>query len=298
MEVRIPLDTSHRGAWEPVEVAVEARDLPGFCVAAVALPCPGILRVLPEAREIPVSAIAAGSGGEGRLHAPLRRRSEELFETRRYVPGDDPRRINWKLFARWNELLVRIGEEVPPPQSKVLCYLYTGPASPRGATGGSAGGRGARDAALDRAVSTFAGVCRVLARRGVDVIYGYGGVEQRGSLGRTGEREFLAELAGVDWDAGARPERAAENTVPARVPALVVAPQETAGVEDLVSELRRRHTGVETYFVPADDANAATPPPLWERLLFRPQPGRPQHGGDRAARAGTGILHRSAGGAR
>jgi hypothetical protein len=130
------------------------------------------------------------------------------------------------------------------------------------------------------------------------VIYGYGGVEQRGSLGRTGEREFLAELSGVDWDADARPRPAAERTAPARVPALVVAPQESAGVEELVSELRRRHSGVQTYFVPAVDTDAGTRSPLWERLLFRRRRARPHTAEEHVIRTGACIVHEGAGGVR
>ena len=51
------------------------------------------------------------------------RRSEDLHETRLYQPGDDPRRVNWKVYAHSGELAVREGELLPPPKSEYALII-------------------------------------------------------------------------------------------------------------------------------------------------------------------------------
>jgi hypothetical protein len=41
------------------------------------------------------------------------------------VPGDDPRRINWKLYGHSGGLFVRDGEREPPPQSNIIIFIDT-----------------------------------------------------------------------------------------------------------------------------------------------------------------------------
>jgi hypothetical protein len=52
-------------------------------------------------------------------------KGENLVDHRPYVPGDDPRRINWKLFSHARELFVRDEERTPPFHSSVLLFLDT-----------------------------------------------------------------------------------------------------------------------------------------------------------------------------
>jgi uncharacterized protein (DUF58 family) len=70
---------------------------------------------IPEKRE---------SGGDSQQQ-DTRRRTDNLIDHRPYVPGDDPRRINWKLYghAPSSELFVREGEQEPPPQSRLLILV-------------------------------------------------------------------------------------------------------------------------------------------------------------------------------
>jgi uncharacterized protein (DUF58 family) len=275
--VEIPLDTGRRGVYALTGASIVARDLLGFCSAPVPVPASGMLTVLPNAVETPVAATVATAGGEHRVHAAHRRRSEELFETRRYVPGDDPRKINWKLFARWNELLVRIGEEVPPPRSRVLCYLLTGAAparreAPTMSVVPRRGGRGDAENTLDAAVDTFAGVCRYLARRGIDVTYGFGGVPSRGVTGAERDREFLSELAGADWDGGELPPASRFEGEGGRRPVILVVPEETARTAEAVRRLSTHARVVDTVAARAAAAASDGDVPWWRRLLFREAP--------------------------
>ncbi|ULQ61167.1 DUF58 domain-containing protein [Brucepastera parasyntrophica] len=51
--------------------------------------------------------------------------SEELYEIRPYFPGDDPRKINWKVFAHIGDISIRKGELLPPPSSEYFFLLYS-----------------------------------------------------------------------------------------------------------------------------------------------------------------------------
>ena len=80
-----------------------------------------------------VSPLAAGEtvpirakGGESeRMDSPPVERTDELIDHRPYVPGDDPRRINWKLFSHGGELFIRQGEREPPPHSNITILIDT-----------------------------------------------------------------------------------------------------------------------------------------------------------------------------
>ncbi|MDR1575626.1 MAG: DUF58 domain-containing protein [Treponema sp.] len=52
-------------------------------------------------------------------------RGGNLIDHRPYVPGDDPRRINWKLYSHGGELFVRENEQEPPPHSNILILIDT-----------------------------------------------------------------------------------------------------------------------------------------------------------------------------
>lgn len=68
---------------------------------------------------------SAGSAARMRQGRSLRR-NELLIESRPYHPGDDLRRLNWKALARTDELLVRIGEEIPPARRWVALVCDPG----------------------------------------------------------------------------------------------------------------------------------------------------------------------------
>ncbi|MFP4010531.1 MAG: DUF58 domain-containing protein [Spirochaetaceae bacterium] len=266
--------TQRRGRYRLERLEAVAADLFGFCRAPVPMPASGTLTVVPDPVDARVTLRASGAGGEQRIHTVTRHRSDELFETRRYVPGDDPRRINWKLFAHWNEMLVRIGEEVPPPRSRLMCYLYTGPAPP-GVRGPAV--KGARAPAaerrLDEAVSVYAGVCRSLVRQGAAVTYGFGGTASRGTISAGGVDELLTDLAGADWDEGRLP---GGEQFSRRLPMVLVLPARTPGVEELLAAVQRYTRVVETIVAEADAGDAGEPRPLWRRLLLTGGPDEAQ----------------------
>ena len=82
------------------------------------------LLVCPQPAMEPLSP-EANTGGMERPAEFQLRRSDNLIDHRPYIPGDDPRRINWKLFGHGNELFVREGESEPPPHSNILILIDT-----------------------------------------------------------------------------------------------------------------------------------------------------------------------------
>jgi hypothetical protein len=79
-----------------------------------------------------VSPLAAGesiparaNSGETDREGPPLERADDLIDHRPYVPGDDPRRINWKLYSHGGELFVRQGEREPPPHSNLTLLIDT-----------------------------------------------------------------------------------------------------------------------------------------------------------------------------
>ena len=52
-------------------------------------------------------------------------RTDNLIDHRPYVPGDDPRRINWKLFGHAGDLFVRDDEREKPPRSNIAILVDT-----------------------------------------------------------------------------------------------------------------------------------------------------------------------------
>ena len=80
------------------------------------------LLAAPSAAPQPLAANAS-SGESNRCPETTFQRTDILIEHRPYVPGDDPRRINWKLFSHGGELFIREGEREPPPHSNITILV-------------------------------------------------------------------------------------------------------------------------------------------------------------------------------
>jgi uncharacterized protein (DUF58 family) len=84
------------------------------------------LLAAPRAAEELISLPIRSGGTEQRIE-PHYRKTEDLTDHRPYVPGDDPRRINWKLYGHGpsGELFVREGESEPPPHARLILLVDT-----------------------------------------------------------------------------------------------------------------------------------------------------------------------------
>lgn len=134
-----------RGVYR-VFMILHGRDALGLFSSSLVLPGEGGLTVFPPAVSPREGPELPSLGGGGPAEQRSLRRSEELFDLRKYQPGDDPRRVHWKLFAHLEELFIRQGEEEPPPSGEYPVFLDLsrfGPATPdRRKSAGSAPGRG------------------------------------------------------------------------------------------------------------------------------------------------------------
>lgn len=187
----LPFSPQLRGHYRSSAARLEVRDLLGITRAAVALRIEESLRVYPAVHDMPLRPPHPEQGGEEHRRRSLKRRSEELLEVRKYFPGDDIRRVHWKLFAHSNELFLRTGEEAPPPESRYLVLLDTGP-SP-----GLPGELAAHY--LDALIEACASCVLALAREGKEVLFAVtdAGVPQ--PITPEKREEFLAQLSGAWW---------------------------------------------------------------------------------------------------
>jgi len=125
-----------RGTYIASNPHLEIRDYAGFFSLTIPFPGTNItapLVVLPARIKDTTPALPPGKTGRTRGKSSYKR-SEDLYETRSYQPGDDPRKINWKIFAHTGELSIRQGELLPPPADEYVFLLYTGipmPPTPR-----------------------------------------------------------------------------------------------------------------------------------------------------------------------
>jgi uncharacterized protein (DUF58 family) len=129
-----------RGAYYSDYDLIVIRDAPGFFEFAIPLSgdlfgfntqsaakrqdAKPRLLVSPARVEAPFPVIIPSGGAEHRTENPCRR-TDDLTDHRPYVPGDDPRRINWKLYSHGTGLFVREGEPEPPPRSRLLILVDT-----------------------------------------------------------------------------------------------------------------------------------------------------------------------------
>jgi Uncharacterized conserved protein (some members contain a von Willebrand factor type A (vWA) domain) len=126
-EIHHAFDLPPRGIYHPEKSAIIIKDFSAFFKFAIALPesmNPNPLEVFPEPEEpgyIPLPSGQTGiSQGKSTFH-----RSDELYETRPYMPGDDPRKINWKVSAHTGNHILREGELLPPPSAEYVFIFNT-----------------------------------------------------------------------------------------------------------------------------------------------------------------------------
>ncbi len=160
------------GFWRSV------RELPGGLETAA----------FPESGPGPVSA-PRGSGGSRSDLSDRRIRGDDRFDSRPYLPGDDPRRLHWKLFARFGDLFVRPGDLSPPPRKTVRILLDT---ERPGYLRGDAG-----EYYLDSLFSAALGYARGLEDRGCEIRFFAPGMPDA-PADPAGRLYWLADLAWGD----------------------------------------------------------------------------------------------------
>jgi hypothetical protein len=145
--------------------------------------------------EHPSALIEPETGGNAATQGDRLKRSDELLETRKYYPGDDVRRLSWKLYAHSGELFLKIGEETPPPHSRLLVLIDTG-VDPLGALSPFLSTEGLADY-LDSLIVSCADFCLSALDRQIEVIISFSGLAAPLSFSVGMEHEFLAACSGV-----------------------------------------------------------------------------------------------------
>ncbi|MGA2766676.1 MAG: DUF58 domain-containing protein [Spirochaetia bacterium] len=192
-EREIPFRTGRRGTYRSSEAVLEVRDVLGFTANRIRPVVSETLTVNPTVKTGQSWRILT-EGDDPAATTSRRRRSEELLEVRKYYPGDDARRLNWKIFAHSGELFLRVGEETPPPQSRLLFVLDTtsNPLVPRQLA----------DDYLDGLVDACASAMAALASERVEVLLCRPGAKDCRAFAEEGRTQLLAALADQWWTEG------------------------------------------------------------------------------------------------
>ncbi|MDR1788684.1 MAG: DUF58 domain-containing protein [Treponema sp.] len=115
-----------RGAYYTGSDLLVIRDAAGFFSLSFKLPRGDAPRLLALPAAVPERLrVTLHSGGTERRAEQSKRRGGDLTDHRPYVPGDDPRRINWKLYSHAGELFVRQEETEPPPHMRLFILVDT-----------------------------------------------------------------------------------------------------------------------------------------------------------------------------
>jgi hypothetical protein len=175
-------------------------DAPGFFRVSLRIAQQENARLLaiphPAEELIPLSLKAGGTERRNEAHY---RKSDEFTDHRPYIPGDDPRRINWKLYshAPLGELFVREGEPEPPPHSRLLILidseadrtLYTLDEARR---------------AVDLLCENALTAALELSGQGMDILIGYAGGKIIGAKDESGPLNVGELAAALAWPAAMR----------------------------------------------------------------------------------------------
>jgi uncharacterized protein (DUF58 family) len=258
-EKTLPFTARCRGAYASAEAILEARDLLGFSVSRLSVPLRESVTVFPSLRAPLELTRFMEQADDSAVYVRSRRRSEELLEARKYYPGDDVRRLNWKVFAHLNELFLRIGEEVPPPESRILFVLdcAANPLVPRALAADY----------LDRLVETCASLIVSLLGRRIDVMLSVPGGRECRSYTEESRAALLAALADAWWtDADWKPE------LPGRrgLHVAVFSSPGSPGLERILSRVRSQGWSVSLFIKGLDPEPPADARRLKE-MLFLPE---------------------------
>jgi uncharacterized protein (DUF58 family) len=157
-----------RGTWRADGFWVLAKDMLGLARGGYWVDAPDEFTVIGDPSSFD-SRVPSGGGGRERRSSNHFRRTDEQLDSRKYLPGDDARRINWKQFGHSGELFTRIGEREPPPKSRFIVLID--PERARGLPEALA------EAYLDRLVALASGCVLALSSAGARVGAAAPGIE-------------------------------------------------------------------------------------------------------------------------
>lgn len=114
----------HRGRYFYKRQYLNIRDFAGFFAALyMQPPCLSAAYTVVQPILSPDKALAPDLRSRAVNALPSQERTHELYESRPYFPGDDPRKIHWKLYAHTQTLSIKLGAFEPPPVKRLTIYI-------------------------------------------------------------------------------------------------------------------------------------------------------------------------------
>jgi hypothetical protein len=229
----IPFTPMARGEYCAPNAQIFIRDFIGFTNSSFSLASKARLTVYPLLKASPGKHPKFEVDGARFEYAPRKKRSDELLEIRKYYPGDDVRKINWKIFARFRELYLRIGEDTSLPEAKLLFIIDP--------TRSSLVPPASSPDYLDLVVERAGSFLLSLLEQGVEVWLSLPGYAKPEILSIERREILLNRLAQIWWQKEYRPV-----PLPAykNLHVLIFAAPGSLGLESLVLSLKK--TGLKT----------------------------------------------------
>ena len=113
-----------RGRYFYKRLYLNIRDFAGFfAVLYMQPPCLSVPYTVVQPALSPQKAVFPDLRSRTVNDLPSQERTHELYESRPYFPGDDPRKIHWKLYAHTNTLSIKLGAFEPPPVKRLTIYI-------------------------------------------------------------------------------------------------------------------------------------------------------------------------------
>ena len=178
-----------RGAYFSTYDEFAVFDILGFFRFVFRLPAESGARLLACPRAADEPPVVNARAGESSLKPEFSiQRTDNLIDHRPYIPGDDPRRINWKLYSHGGGLFVREGEYEPPPQSNIVILVDTEYDS---LLYDKSEARQGIDLLCENALAA----ALACTESGMDVLIGYSGGVMRGNVSPLPATELAVALA-------------------------------------------------------------------------------------------------------
>ena len=113
-----------RGRYFYKRQYLNIRDFAGFFAAAYTQPpCLSVPYIVVQPALSPQKTVFPDLRSRTVNDLPSQERTHELYESRPYFPGDDPRKIHWKLYAHTDTLSIKLGAFEPPPVKRLTIYI-------------------------------------------------------------------------------------------------------------------------------------------------------------------------------
>jgi uncharacterized protein (DUF58 family) len=186
----VALKVRERGQFASRTASLLFHDSLGFTCGSLPLDLNESISVYPSL--LPVEELRFHfEGGSETEYLDKQTKRDDLLEVRKYFPGDDSRKLNWKIFAHIGELFIREGEQAPPPRSNLLFVLDTAVSSELAPS--------LAGLYLDRLVELACSSMLLFLLHNSSLMLSTNSLTKVVSLGRQKEEQLLSLMASIWW---------------------------------------------------------------------------------------------------